>query len=217
MTIGATLQLPWFALVSHCNRRTNYGKMVGMSERQELNELVSQLDDAQVSRVRAFAETLLHANRQNDTVWSYDFAEKFSEAKVSAQRDRAGMEVKVGDATCDGVTKRALWEHPPLAGAAIVSYAVPIPRQLRDLKLYFSAGIRDGAQLPNDRFVAFRVVVNGWKLWSVVKNTRAWDEYIVAMPELGSDIARIEFQTDGLGDHRWNWAVWGEPKLIADL
>ncbi len=188
-----------------------------MAEREELNDLLGQLNDAQIARVRAYVESLLHVHPQADATWSYDFLAKFAEAKISAQRERAGMEVKAEDATCEGMTKRALWEHPPLAGAAIVSYAVPIPPHLRALKLKFFVGIRDGSQLPNDRYVAFRLVVNNWKLWSVVKNSRAWDEYTVAMPELASDVARIEFQTDGLGDHRWNWAVWGEPKLIGEI
>jgi hypothetical protein len=187
-----------------------------MSEREELNDLVLQLNDAQVGRVRAFVETLLSASTRSPLTWSFDFIEQYEQAKVSAQRDGAGMEVKVEVATCDGVPRRALWEHPPLSGAAIVSYAVPIPPQLSALKLCFFVGIRDGSLLPNDRYVAFRLMVNGWKLWSAVKNARAWDEYTVVMPELASDVARIEFQTDGLGDHRWNWAVWGEPRLIAD-
>lgn len=65
-------------------------------------------------------------------------------------------------------------------------------------KLKFSIGIRDGAELPDDRCVAFRVLVNGWKLWSTVKNAHAWEEHEVVMPRLGSDVVRIEFVTDGL-------------------
>lgn len=188
-----------------------------MSEREHLNEILARLNDAQVERVREFAAGLLRASSAGEQQWTFDFVKEFAQAKVSAQRDRAGMEVKAEDATCGGVTKAALWEHPPLSGAAIVSYAVPIPPHLRALRLEFFTGIRDGSQLPGDRYVAFRVLVNGWKLWSAVKNARAWEAVTMNMPELASDVARIEFQTDGLGDHRWNWAVWGEPKLIADL
>jgi hypothetical protein len=188
-----------------------------MTAQEDLNEILAKLNEAQLERVRAYAESLLALGDADAQQWTFDFVEKFGEAKVSAQRERAGMEVRVDNAVCGGVTKRALWEHPPLSGAAIVSYAVPIPPRLRALKLKFFVGIRDGSQLPSDRYVAFRVIVNGWKLWSVVKNARAWDEYTVAMPESASDVLRVEFQTDGLGDHRWNWAVWGEPKLFADL
>lgn len=188
-----------------------------MTEREQLNELLAQLDNAQIARVGEYARALLKPDQHTDRTWTFDFVEKFNQAEVSAQRDRAGMEVKAENAVCDRVTKPALWEHPPLSGAAILSYAVPIPPHLRALKLKFYIGIRDGSQLPIDRYVAFRVMVNGWKLWSAVKNSHGWDEYTVTMPELASDVARIEFQTDGLGDHRWNWAVWGEPRLIADL
>jgi len=180
--------------------------------------MLAQLNEEQAQLVRTYIESLLRPRADaTSNRWSFDFIEHFGEAKVSAQRDKNGMEVQVGEATCDQVTRPALWEHPPLTGAAIISYAVPIPPHLRALKLKFFIGIRDGSQLPNDRYVAFRVIVNGWKLWSAVKNSRGWDEYTVAMPELASDVARIEFQTDGLGDHRWNWAVWGEPKLISDF
>jgi hypothetical protein len=188
-----------------------------MTARDDLDDLLAKLNDAQLERVRAYADSLLNAGDAGGKRWQFDFVEQFAQAKISAQRERAGMEVQVGEAECGGVKKSALWEHPPLSGAALVSYAVPIPPHLSALKLVFSAGIRDGSLLPNDRYVAFRVIVNGWKLWSAVKNSRAWEEYTVAMPESSSDVLRIEFQTDGLGDHRWNWAVWGEPKLIADL
>lgn len=188
-----------------------------MPDRQALLELIAQLPDRDLPRVRAYVDELLREHeRATRERWSLNLIDEFHQAKVSAQREPAGMEVKVGDATCGGETRRALWEHPPVSGAAIVSYAVPIPRNLKAVTLTLSVGIRDGSQLPDDRYIAFRVLVNGWKLWSVVKNTRAWDDYEIKMPELASDVARIEFQTDGLGDHRWNWAVWGEPKLIAD-
>lgn len=189
-----------------------------MTSNDELAALIAQLDEGQVERVRAYIRSLLHPIKPvNDSLWSFDFIEQFNQAKVSAQRDKSGMEVRVADAICEQVIKPAIWEHPPLSGAAVISYAIPIPPHLPALKLKFFTGVRDGSQLPNDRFVAFRVIVNGWKLWSAVKNTRAWEEYTVAMPELGSDVARIDFQTDGMGNHQWNWAVWGEPRLIADL
>jgi len=100
--------------------------------------------------------------------------------------------------------------------SAVIDFLVPVPTGLQGIKLKFSIGIRDGAELPNDRFIAFRVLVNGWKLWSTVKNTHVWEDHEVELPQLGSDVARIEFVTDGLGDNRWNWAVWGEPRLEGD-
>jgi hypothetical protein len=173
---------------------------------EEIVGLLKTLSPENLVLARAYIESL-RQQQARASAWTFDFLEKFPDAT------HAGMEIKVADATCAGVTRHALWEHPPMTGVANVGYLVPIPPRVRRVKIKFTIGIRDGAELPPDRFVAFRVLVNGWKLWSTVKNSRAWEEHQVEMPQLSSDVARIEFITDGLGDNRWNWAVWGEPRL----
>ena len=189
-----------------------------MSISNELSSLLGKLSEENLHKVRDYAEYLQWRESQNQarSAWTYNFIEHFASAECSAERDSAGLEIKIADASCAGETRAAVWEHPPLSGAARVSYVVPIPSRLRGLRLRFAIGIRDGAELPPDRYVAFRVLVNDWKLWSAVKNSRRWDDYEVVMPELSSDVARIVFVTDGLGDHRWNWAVWGEPRLVGE-
>ncbi len=189
-----------------------------MTTSNELTPLLNQLSEENLQKVREYVEYLQwrEAQRQSRRTWTYNFIEHFSEAEQRAERDAAGMEVKIADATCGDATRAALWEHPPVIGAGRVAYVVPIPSNLRELKLRFSIGIRDGAELPPDRYVAFRVMVNDWKLWSAVKNSHRWDDYEVVMPELSANVARIVFITDGLGDHRWNWAVWGEPRLTGE-
>ena len=180
--------------------------------------MLAQLSEDNLQKVLDYAEYLTwrESLAQKHRKWTFDFIEHFATADRGADRDTSGLEIKIADASCGGITRASLWEHPPLSGAARVGYAVPIPSDLRKLKLRFAIGIRDGAELPADRYVAFRVVVNDWKLWSAVKNSHRWDEYDVEMPELASDVARIVFITDGLGDHRWNWAVWGEPRLEGE-
>ncbi len=189
-----------------------------MTTSNELTPLLNQLSEENLQKVREYIEYLQwrEAEKQPHRAWTYNFIEHFSEAEQRAERDAAGMEIKIADATCGGVTRASLWEHPPVTGAGRVAYVVPIPSNLRGLKLRFAIGIRDGAELPPDRYVAFRVMVNDWKLWSAVKNSHRWDDYEVVMPELSANVARIVFITDGLGDHRWNWAVWGEPRLTGE-
>jgi hypothetical protein len=189
-----------------------------MAGRDEIIAALGKLPDASLDELERYIEYLLWKETRPAVMaetWTYDFMENLHEATVTASRDRAGMEVKIAEATCGGVTRPALWEHPPLTGHASVEHVVPIPPGVRDLKVKFAIGIRDGAELPSDRFVAFRVLVNGWKLWSAVKNSRQWDAYEIKMPQLASDVVRVEFVTDGLGDHRWNWAVWAEPCLVG--
>lgn len=189
-----------------------------MTNPNDLTVVLSQLSEESLRQVLDFAQYLSWRESQSQTrvPWSFDFIEHFAGADSRAERDPAGLEVKIADASCGGVTRAALWEHPPLTGAARVNYVVPIPADLGKLKLRFAIGIRDGAELPTDRYVAFRVAVNDWKLWSAVKNSHRWDEYEVEMPEMSSDVLRITFITDGLGDHRWNWAVWGQPRLEGE-
>jgi hypothetical protein len=188
-----------------------------MATVEEITMLLQGMSAQDLDEIETFVEFLKKKHAGADAAaWSFDFIENFSQATIAASRDPAGMEVKAGDATCAGMTLPALWEHPPLTGSCIVGFLVPVPTGLRTVKLVFSVGIRDGAELPADRFVAFRVLVNGWKLWSTVKNSHAWEEQQVQMPQLGSDVVRIEFVTDGLGHHEWDWAVWGLPRLEGD-
>lgn len=180
-----------------------------MATLDEIITLLRDLSPASLDAVYDLVQTLRARELPNAT-WSFDFLTKFNEAT------RRGMEIKVAEATCAGITRRALWEHPPMSGMAQVGYLVPVPTGLRHIKMKFAIGIRDGSELPADRYVAFRVLVNGWKLWSTVKSSRDWEEHEIKMPQLSSDVVRIEFITDSLGDNRWNWAVWGEPRLEGD-
>jgi hypothetical protein len=149
--------------------------------------------------------------------WGFDFVEHFRQAAVSAEPDPAGMEIQVGEALCGGEQRMALWEHPPVQGSAVVEYQVPVPADVRNLCLSFATGIRDGSELAPGNVVAFRVFVNDWKIWSDTQNVRKWKEHELAMPTLPGDIARVRFVTDGLGNHRWAWAAWAEPRLVGEV
>jgi hypothetical protein len=143
--------------------------------------------------------------------------EHFRRALVSADHDPAGMEIQVGEATCSGDSLMALWQHPPVQGSSIVEYQVPVPPDAGGLRLSFATGIRDGSQLAEGNVVAFRIFVNDWKIWSDIQHARSWKDHEIVMPTLPGDVARIQFVTDGLGNHQWAWAVWGEPKLVGEI
>ena len=46
--------------------------------------------------------------------WAFDFVEHFRRAMISADHDPSGMEIQVGEAACDGDSRMALWQHPPI-------------------------------------------------------------------------------------------------------
>jgi len=189
---------------------------------EEIADQLESLTPESLVELASFVEYLKWKQSPSPSVaaglpWSFDFVEHFRQAIVAADRDTAGMQVQVGEATCDGETFMALWQHPPLRGSAIVEYQVPIPPDVSDLRLHFCTGIRDGSHLAEGNVVAFRVFVNEWKIWSDTQHLRMWRTHEVEMPALSGDVARIRFMTDGLGNHEWAWAVWGEPKLVGGV
>lgn len=191
-----------------------------MADLEQIIEGLSSLDTASLDELVCYINYLKWKQASCPAedarrVWSYDFVEHFGQAIVSADRHPAGMDVQVGEAACGGDLLMALWQHPPVQGSASVEYQVPIPPDVRNLQLRFATGIRDGAQLASGNIVAFRLFVNDWKIWSDTQHAQIWIERDVLMPSLQGDVARIQFVTDGLGNHEWAWSVWGEPKLVG--
>jgi hypothetical protein len=193
-----------------------------MTTLEEIVNLLDSLNRDSLEELARFIEYLKWKQGVEPTTtpgqpWSFDFVEHFRRAIVTADHDPAGMEVQVGEATCDGDPCMALWQHPPVQGSAIVEYQVPVPTNVTNLRLSFSTGIRDGSHLAEGNVVAFRIFVNDWKMWSDTQHIRRWRAHEIVMPTLPGDVARIQFVTDGLGNHRWAWAVWGEPRLLGEI
>ena len=190
-----------------------------------LEETVNQLDSLTTDSLAELARFIEYLKwKQGSTSalgtglpWAFDFVEHFRRATVTADDDPAGMEVQVGEAACDGDMRMALWQHPPVRGSAIVEYQVPVPADARNLRLCFATGVRDGSHLAEGNVVAFRIFVNDWRIWGDTQHSRTWKSLEIALPTLSGDVARIQFVTDGLGNHEWAWAVWGEPKLLGEF
>lgn len=148
-------------------------------------------------------------------LWQYDFLEGFPSARKIATRAPDMMEIKIGLASCGNLPQAALWQHPPVTGAAVCEYQLLVPNNVDQLKLRFGVGIRDGALMEGDNLCAFRIMVNGVRLWSTTKQTNEWERALIDLPSLAGQEVVIQFVTDALGDNRWNWAVWAEPQLLG--
>jgi hypothetical protein len=192
---------------------------------RSLEQIVEQLDSLSTDSLAELARFIDYlkwkqgkASRDSGgQPWVFDFVEHFRRAIVSADQDPGGMEIQVSEAECGAESRMALWQHPPVEGSAIVEYQVPVPADVGRLRLSFATGIRDGSHLAEGNVVAFRVFVNDWRIWSDTQHLRRWKEHEIAMPSLPGDVARVQFVTDGLGNHQWAWAVWGEPKLLGEI
>lgn len=163
-------------------------------------------------------EELAQGPATREACWVYDFIEHFDEATVTATQAPDGMEVRVAPAMCGLEQQMAIWQHPPVAGAAVVQYQFSVPGDVQRLRLLARVGIRNGSLIAEspDNYVAFRFLVDGVRLWSITKNTTTWEEVAVDLPSLAGEFVTVQFVTDGLGDNRWNWAVWGTPLLVGE-
>lgn len=148
-------------------------------------------------------------------VWTCDLLEAFPESRQSATRTSDLMEVRLDTASCGLVQRPALWQHPPVEGSAVVEYELRVPAEVERLRLQFAVGIRDGAQMQDDNFCAFRVLLNGVRVWSDTKQTCSWERFVTDLPNQAGQPAVLQLMTDGLGNSRWNWAVWAEPQLLG--
>ncbi len=150
--------------------------------------------------------------------WVYDFVEHFEEATITSTQAPDGMEVTVAPTMCGLEQRVAIWQHPPVAGASVVQFQLSVPGNLHRVRLRTKVGIRNGSLIAESpgNFVAFRLFVNGLRLWGTTKNTTAWEDVAVELPSLSGEFITVQFITDGLGDSRWNWAVWGTPLLVGE-
>ncbi len=194
-----------------------------------LHRRIADLNDQSLTQLSQYIsylkwqEELWHSLLDDETaaaddrvlIWQYDFLEAFPGARLAATRTSDLMEVKVAPATCGMVQQPALWQHPPVLGGAVVEYILTVPTSVDSLRLRFAVGIRDGALMEGDNVCAFRILVNGAKLWNTMKQASTWERFTIDLPSLGGQEIVVQFVTDALGDNRWNWAVWGEPLLMG--
>jgi hypothetical protein len=148
-------------------------------------------------------------------IWQYDFIEAFPGARIVSTRRPELMEVKVAAATVGMVQQPSIWQHPPVEGTAVVEYSLKVPAQVDTLRLQFAVGIRDGALMEGENLCAFRIMVNGARIWHTLKQTTIWERHTVDLPSLAGQEIIVQFMTDALGDNRWNWAAWAEPLLLG--
>ncbi len=149
-----------------------------------------------------------------ESFWSYDFIEHFNEAYGSLEDLQS---VSIETACCGGIPKRAIYQHPPPQGKSVIRYFVPIPEAVGIFRLECFIGIKDGSEIDRDpkNVVLFEVAVGG--TWAVLSETYAGKRWarVNRGPIPGSgEYTSIEFITDACGNNEWDWAVWGEPKLV---
>jgi len=127
-----------------------------------------------------------------------------------------GASVSAGIFSCGNVKKKAAFMHPPwqgTSGSVIVTYKLDLPKKKRiTLKMY--VGLQEKA--PSENGVAFKVSVNGKQLANIMVPTlKAWRLCGVDLSKYAGKRVKLEFCVDSLGNAGGDWAVIGEPRIIA--
>ena len=127
-----------------------------------------------------------------------------TQSEDASARGRKGGEPAVTATTTATVTPTATATESP-------GTCIPIPRRGGTICVQWPTG----AGIADDNLVAFRVRVNGYRVWSAHTNARRWEEADIALPVEPGGVAAIEFRTEALGDHRYTWAAWAQPRVIG--
>ena len=144
----------------------------------------------------------------------YDFANHFSDAKIAD-----AMSPGAAGSTVGGVQKHGLFLHPT-DKEATATYLVSLPKVSKGerLILAYSAGVRDGIgtndpERPFDG-VKFSLRIDGKEQFSTETKENKWIDGAVDLAPMGGKQIEVVFATDKVGNTNYDWAAWGEPRVL---
>ena len=119
--------------------------------------------------------------------------------------------------TLSGVTKSAIHAHPFYqdgSGDTFGEFALTLPDS-PDIHLEFYMGLWEGSQ--NSDGVTFIVSVQGDEILHQHYNRQKWQPVTLDLSPYRGELVKLRFTTTPgpNGNASWDWAVWGEPKVIS--
>jgi hypothetical protein len=165
---------------------------------------------------------LLQVNRLARMETVYDFNDNLQLAQRSAPL-LEGETVETRVWTIEEEPKRVLYQHPAFSGLSRLAYEVEIGRHV--VLAFDVAMAPESWQLEGDG-VAFAVYIEGEQGAQQVFATyidpkhdeadRCWHTHTVDLSAYAGQTVTITFETGTgpAGDERYDWAGWGEPKVL---
>ena len=148
----------------------------------------------------------------------YNFINEFQDSQAShTEQTSASIQDSAG-----GVKKAALFEHPPAEGYARIQYEVTLPQveSNENLILYFSIGLRDGVdfELPHTKpdGVQFAIEISDKRCFEGISEACRWDEHLIDLSDFAGSTVHVVFLTNcnGAGNTDYDWALWGNPRVL---
>ena len=135
-------------------------------------------------------------------------------AELPLQR---GGTFRHSQSTISGVTKSAI-HAPPFyqggSGDTFGEFTLTLPDS-PDIRLEFHIGLWEGSE--NSDGVTFVVTVQDDEMFRQHYNRQIWQPVTLNLSPYRGPIVKLRFTTSPgpNGNASWDWAVWGEPKIIS--
>ena len=148
----------------------------------------------------------------------YNFVNEFPNSQVTNVEQAS---VSTQDSAA-GVKKAAIFEHPRAEGNARIEYELILPELADDeqLILHFSIGLRDGVDfdypLTKPDGVRFAIEISREQRFEGFAIACQWEEHVLNLSKDAGRQIQVAFLTDcnGVGNTNYDWAVWGNPRLL---
>lgn len=115
-----------------------------------------------------------------------------------------------------GILKPAIDAHPPwqnVSGDAFGEFTISLPDD-RSISLEFDIGLRDGSEKSDG--VTFIVHLQGREIFRKHYKKQSWQHLSLDLTPYGGQqvVLRLTTNSGSNGDTGWDWAQWGEPKIV---
>ncbi len=114
------------------------------------------------------------------------------------------------EATVGGVTRRSLGTHPPDHGTTCADYVLRLPELPAQFQCF--VGLRNGSKSEG---CGFRVTVNGQTVAYRKMLPGQWEAMSADLSAWAGQPILLSLVTDSEGGFDFDWAAWGEPRLVA--
>ena len=160
-------------------------------------------------------------------IWQIKLAAELERRPLPESIHISGPDTHVELASCMGIARRSIFQHPPYDGQtdAVLRFSEPPTRKIGHLALTFYTGIKDshvhangklaecGFQPKTGNRIRFQVCVDERLVFEETRDSREWQFHALLLPPPSANLYEVEFRTNALGQPHYNWAVWGEPRL----
>ncbi|MCE2413619.1 T9SS type A sorting domain-containing protein [Candidatus Poribacteria bacterium] len=123
-----------------------------------------------------------------------------------------------GKTSISGIRKATIWAQPPwqgISGDTFGEWTLSLPNSSH-ISLDFDIGLAEGSE--NSDGVTFIVSVQGDEIFRRHHTEQKWEHIRLDLTAYQSEDIKLRFTTNPGPEENtgWDWAVWGEPKIVSE-